>query len=438
MPALSRSSAVNIKRDDTKRMEDEQRKMEAKLEVLRRTLDVADGSAPRAEGGRWGSGSTSKPIRSGYVKGVLEAKTAPKARAARPPSEPRLSELGGDSARAAPASRSTPRRDGPLGDILGASGGSLGEAASLGTSGGSGRGGKAASNLQAAVGGQMEDAREVENFLADLKLDRYVSIFLENGFDSMDIVQEMQESHMREVGMAAGHVLKLTKKLGEMRPEPPAPTSPSQRRVTFGGAEQAARPAVGGSATGTAAADVSDGAFNEEESAASFQEALRAWREGRSVDDSGGAAAAGNGGDGGGGAVAAPKVGGSFWSTVGGSEVNLERCSTPVRAPTEAAASETAAQHDPAPSEEKLACYQCYKQFFAHFAVERTHSPGGGQASSTKRLCSEACAEKWVKAAEDKAEQQRKRQEKMAAMKEAAHALERGELATAAENAGGA
>ena len=32
-------------------MEDEQRKMEAKLEVLRRTLDVADGSAPRAEGG---------------------------------------------------------------------------------------------------------------------------------------------------------------------------------------------------------------------------------------------------------------------------------------------------------------------------------------------------------------------------------------------------
>jgi len=158
--------------------------------------------------------------------------------------------------------------------------------------------------------------------------------------------------------------------------------------------------------------------------------------EGRSADSGDTAAAAKDGSGAGGGAASAPKAGGSFWSTVGGSEVNLERCSTPMRAPTEAAASETAAQHDPAPSEEKLACYQCYKQFFAHFAVERTAALGEGQAPTAKRLCSEACAEKWVRAAEEKAEQQRKRQEKLEAMKEATRALERGELAAAAESAG--
>ena len=79
----------------------------------------------------------------------------------------------------------------------------------------------------------------------------------EHGFDCMDVVKEMEESHMKELGMAAGHVLKLRKRLSEMRPA-------KRREVARSGAP----------------AGLLEGDFKEEESAASFQEALRAWRQG--------------------------------------------------------------------------------------------------------------------------------------------------------------
>lgn len=34
----------------------------------------------------------------------------------------------------------------------------------------------------------------------------------------MDVVKEMEEAHMKEIGMAAGHILKLRKRLAEMKP----------------------------------------------------------------------------------------------------------------------------------------------------------------------------------------------------------------------------
>merc|ERR1712146_793672 len=117
---------------------------------------------------------------------------------------------------------------------------------------------------------------------------------------------------------------------------------------------------------------------------------------------------------------AAPKAPGSFWSSVGGDEVNLERCSTPIAAPTGGVVqSET--QHDAAPGEDKLCCYQCYKQFFAKYAVERC-SPLPDQ--TVRRLCSENCASLWIASMQAKAEEYQQRQEKLAKLEEVQRVME--------------
>lgn len=173
---------------------------------------------------------------------------------------------------------------------------------------------------------------------------------------------------MRDIGMAAGHVLKLRKRIAELNPAPapaPAPAaaqsgalSSSAKRVSFGGTEQARSPSGG---TGIGGGSLLNGDFDEEEQTRGFQDAVRAWREGRDGDEGQPVNSADA-------LATAPKLApGSFWSSVGGGEVDLERCSTPLFAP--AATTET--QHDPAPSEDKLCCYQCYKQFFAKHAVEK-------------------------------------------------------------------
>lgn len=117
---------------------------------------------------------------------------------------------------------------------------------------------------------------------------------MENGFDCMEVVQEMQESHMKEIGMAAGHILKLRKRIAELSPQPSEgklvaltevqrregpPGAGTERRVSFGSSELKEAPkAATCQQQGSTLLD--GGAFDEAESAASFQEALRAWREG--------------------------------------------------------------------------------------------------------------------------------------------------------------
>merc|ERR1719158_1431196 len=76
---------------------------------------------------------------------------------------------------------------------------------------------RAGQNLAAAIAQHGNDEIEVKTFLSGLGLDRYMGIFLDNGFDCMDVVEEMEESHMKELGMAAGHIIKLSKKLNEKR-----------------------------------------------------------------------------------------------------------------------------------------------------------------------------------------------------------------------------
>jgi len=413
-------------------MEDEARKMELKLELLRKTLDSgpelsssakSNGGAAGASGdsgGRWRSGTAKKPLRNGYVKDVLEKPRASgKAKARDTPADSTQGSRGGSGC-------ATPTREASEPLAQGSFAGALGSPSPRQPSGAPpppNAGGRAAANLQAAMSMQNRESKEVEDFLSSLGLDRYVGLFMEHGFDCMEVVTEMQECHMREIGMATGHALKLRKRLTELNPAPtspapaaPAPAAPAaattaqssmnsagqtQKRVSFGGAELQTVTTEGGSGS------LLDGpAFDEEESKASFQEAIRAWREGRNVDSSSKAVAN----------ESTPKAVGSFWSKLGDDEVNLERCSTPVTSPK---ASET--QHDPAPGDVKICCYQCYKQYFAKYTIER-ESPLPDR--SIQRFCSEACADRWTTSMEAKAEELRKRQEKLVKLEEMEKAFE--------------
>lgn len=285
---------------------------------------------------------------------------------------------------------------------------------------------------------QSREELEVEAFLSELALDRYVSLFFEHGFDCMEVVQEMQESHMQQIGMATGHILKLRKRIAEINPAPvpaPAPAATAQagsqsgatqKRVSFGSTElQAPRSPSGGVGTDTGGGrSLLDGQFDEEAEKASFQEAVRAWREGREPSE---------------GPKAEPTpqppaplsqlAPGAFWSSVGDGEVNLERCSTPKSTPAETMTVPSETEYGPAPSEEKLCCYRCYKQFYAKFAVERC-SPLADQV--TRRLCSAACGDLWVASMQAKAAEIQQRHEKLAKMEEMRRAMEH-ELKVSAE-----
>jgi hypothetical protein len=430
MSALSKVRGVTVRKDDTRKMEDEARRMELKIEMLRKAMDGdtnRSGSAGGESGSRWKSGSSKKPLRNGYVKEVLEAKPPARAEGIRRPHvdstlrQPVTPEVGGShSSSRVPSGRTTPTQVEPQGTFSSALTGQQ----PLPMPHAPTTGGKAAANLQAVMQQQSREALEVEAFLAGLGLDRYVSIFMENGFDCMEVVQEMEESHMRDIGMAAGHALKLRKRIVEMKPAPAKPSTPvrpstpgslagaTQRRVTFGSTEQQAiRSPSGGMGSGTGGGgSLLDGHYDEAENRASFQEAVRAWREGRTLEE--GAAAERS--------TAPASKPGAFWSSVGGDEVNLERCSTPLSTNAETATAPGSTQHDLAPSEDKLCCYQCFKQFYAKYAVERC-SPLDGTA---RRLCSTSCADLWAASMQAKAEELQKRHEKLAKLEEMKRAME--------------
>jgi len=401
--------------------------MEAKLDMLRRTVDSPASAQGGGDSARWKSGSAGKPITRGYVKGVMEAP------------RPKVRTSLGDAAAQSPG----PKPKGAVSDFVKTGGDACDE-----RDAGSPPNSRAASNLQTAVKQQTQESQEVVGLLSELQLDRYIGIFLENGLDSIDVVQEMQESHMRELGMAMGHALKLQKRLAELRPaaaevsQQPLPTSPAAqraptptltpawKRVNFSAEEAEVVPVSSNPQPTTM--KLADGNFDEAESAASFQEALRAWREGGSATktSNNGTQKEADRSQG----LASPKPGvvGSFWAAIGSTEVDLKRCSTPVRAPTEPPNADSGTQQDALIGEEKACCYQCYKQFFKRFAVERSDPRDTphflvGSASDfagPRALCSEACANQWQAAVEAQVAAHKQRQQEFDTLREAQQTLE--------------
>jgi len=398
---MSKARAPQVRKEDSRRMEDDARRMEMKLDMLRKTMESSEAPAAQKKdpsGSRWKSGRTDVPIR-GYVDKAGKDATRKKASSSGAPSGGSTGQRPGSNGSSRSAGGQAPQPAPVFGDLLSAS--APQHTAGAGAS--PGGGGRAASNIQAALQLQGNDVAEVEAFLAGLGLDRYNALFIEHGFDCMDVVHDMQESHMKEIGMATGHIIKLRKKLAEINPAP-APSA-SAKRVSFGGAEAQARPAAKTSdgGVGTQGGSLLDGEFNEAANAEAFKDAVRAWREAGKEP------------------APAAKAGSSFWSSVGGDQVDLVRASTPLLETPGAAEADASAGsdvpvvHDAAPGDEKLCCFQCYKQFFAKFAVERPNPLGEG---GMKRMCSEACAARWEAAAATRAEELERRKAKVEKMHE--------------------
>jgi len=422
-------------------MEEETKKMETKMEALRRVIEAgeADRNGGNVSGSRWRSGANNKPLTKGYVKEVLDApsktrkggvgerKTSSSNTFRAAPSQDRAGSGGGDSGATSPSSEKVAN---PIGDLTSAG---LHEPRTEAT--------RAAANLQAAMLQQSEETMAVEAFLAKLKLDRYTSLFLEQGFDCMEVVLEMEESHMRDLGMAAGHILKLKKHLAELQGPAAAQTvaasaptaaieqrgdpSTTQRRVSFGGTEAHSVPRAEAAGVGCGGDSLWDGpGFDEKESAASFQEALMAWRNGGKTEPDAATLTNSNKA-----ATAKPTATpGSFWSSMGGGEIDIPRATTPLgKMPKELCAPPAVAiqaeppSQSPSRSEDKICCYHCYKQFYARFAVERRDPTAPDEAM--RRLCSEACGDRWVAAMQARAEALQKRRDQIEKMQEMQRAL---------------
>eukprot|EP00930_Biecheleria_cincta_P093271 TRINITY_DN8351_c0_g1_i2.p1 TRINITY_DN8351_c0_g1~~TRINITY_DN8351_c0_g1_i2.p1 ORF type:complete len:329 (-),score=70.02 TRINITY_DN8351_c0_g1_i2:280-1194(-) len=56
----------------------------------------------------------------------------------------------------------------------------------------------------------------VAAFLRDIGLAKYAQPLVANGFDDLETLLDIEEDHLKEIGMLPGHIVKLKKKLGEM------------------------------------------------------------------------------------------------------------------------------------------------------------------------------------------------------------------------------
>lgn len=57
---------------------------------------------------------------------------------------------------------------------------------------------------------------EVDEFLKKIGLERYSDLMKENGIDDLEILTELKESHLEEMGIVLGHRLKILKKIREI------------------------------------------------------------------------------------------------------------------------------------------------------------------------------------------------------------------------------
>lgn len=218
----------------------------------------------------------------------------------------------------------------------------------------------ASAKLRAALLFEESEAAEVRNFLVDSGLHSYADAFIENGFDCMDVVQEMEERHMRELGMKNGHMIKLKLRLASrasssqhalaikpgmvaetMQEISRSATSPSQKLEAPGLMPASPMPLQPSRLVEEASSCLLDGELDEAAEAAAFREAVEAWRHGRAESQAG----------------------------------------TALRMPLQ----EVSPSHSPATS--KRCCYHCYRQFLVR--VDDA-SPQGGSSPS---FCSETCAE---------------------------------------------
>jgi SAM domain (Sterile alpha motif) len=57
---------------------------------------------------------------------------------------------------------------------------------------------------------------EVDKFLKDIGLEKYSKVMMDNGIDDLEILQEVNETHLEQLGIVLGHRIKILKKIKEI------------------------------------------------------------------------------------------------------------------------------------------------------------------------------------------------------------------------------
>ena len=70
---------------------------------------------------------------------------------------------------------------------------------------------------QADPSQQNSEHAEVSQFLANIKLDKYVAKFVEHGIEDTETILELKEEHIEQMGIPLGHKLKIIKRIKDIR-----------------------------------------------------------------------------------------------------------------------------------------------------------------------------------------------------------------------------
>ena len=74
-------------------------------------------------------------------------------------------------------------------------------------------------NLKGALQQQNNEGSEVYSFLQDIKLEKYVDKFIDNGVEDIETILELEDNHIEQMGIPLCHKLKIVKKIKDMRAE---------------------------------------------------------------------------------------------------------------------------------------------------------------------------------------------------------------------------
>ena len=214
-------------------LEAESKRMEERLIELREHMKVETerrkSEARFKDGSRWRSGLTTRPMK-GYANSVLSAKPKPRpaSKGFVPSSE--LLNFDGKTDPADPRPAATIKRANTIPKPLTVS-------------------------------------SDVLSFLQSCGLEKHFEAFLTNGVDEMEVMLELTEEHLTNIGLPLGHRIKLLKRIRD------AKAAPQHDLVPLPGPQLDTEE----SATGGA---LLRGDYNEPESRAMFREALDEFRKG--------------------------------------------------------------------------------------------------------------------------------------------------------------
>jgi len=254
-------------------------------------------------------------------------------------------------------------------------------------------------NLLTAMEVQNDEFGEVEQFLSSMGLERYASLFHEQGYDCMETLECMTQDHLKELGMSPGHIIKFCKRIdqrtGKNTQGDSSQNTPSKnQRVSF--QEGTESPKAPGEQS------FLDGEYDEGAAALSFQEAIAAWR-GTSVEN-GKATTSGQ-------TPQKPKDANApsapfSWRTLGGNELSLAGTVPGSGQGTQSSPSGGNKSGRVLIEEQRHCCYLCFRQFTGTGVVAEDTT-----LNIKRTLCSDDCSKAFHSELREKQQRAKERQE---------------------------